>query len=576
MAESGANETYEDRLFDVAETLQIPDNTLQITRVRLDRLSGEADIDETHLDSIGPAVLALSCREDGLPLPDDTIVDAWDERRNSEEVRQSAAENNLPEQIAGVAERLNIDHPPARPDTLVDRYIEELDAPEQLATVARRVLTDTYSKNPRVVAEASSPSETAGAAIVLAAELNDLDGYGANDVSDIGGVGGVMIKNRYSKFLDTLDDETLESAERYRLPDSVRDSDDATAESPTEAQAPPESSPSAEADGNGKTAREGEALTPEACMDVVNERFPDELPTTTTVAEELDASADVVGDRLQTLANEGELDAKRAGETVAWIPGEREELGAELTIDAVQKEVDAIADATGIDAALRLFARGLVSDAAEDVPVDDASEFAGAALIASSRLNDGDLTPDRVASEREFQPRTLYTWLDQLGDIADVDIPRREPADVVESLVSDLGLSETVREESLRSIEHYRPADDGSLSAPELAAGAVFFASTTIREPIDLEELADSIGFAPANVSDAMNSVFVSLCRRLVRGEIAYEECSWTADLLESDHIAEIGDPHTGRVVAAAKTYIAGREGEHVDEGTLDVLLGNE
>ncbi|WP_136689309.1 hypothetical protein [Halorhabdus amylolytica] len=589
MAGKESNESYESRLYDVAERLQIPDSTLQITRVRLDRLSGESEVDTAQLDRIAPAVLALSCREDGLPITDRDIVEPWVALLADPE-NSGLDPGHLPEQIEAVADRLDIDHPPERPDVLVGRYADALDMPDAVGTVAGRILRDTFQKAPKIVAEASSPGETAGAALVLAAEANGAEGFGPSDVADVSAAGGVTIKNRYNAFRDELGEEAL-NAERYQAA-AVEATSDADAREPdaqppaTDVDADGESgdatatdgaetdtSDAAEANGDGEA---DSAVSAGECMDAVHEMFPDELPTTATVAEALDAPEEPVGNRLETLADDGELAARRAGETVAWIPGDREELDANLTIDAVQGEVDALAETLGVDASLRLFARGLVSDAVEDVPVEDGAEFAGAALVASSRLNDGDLDPATVATERDFEPRALYTWIGRLGETADVDIPQRGPSDVVESLAEDLALSDRVREESLRTLDHYRPEENGSFAPPELAAGAVFFAATTVREPIDVDELADSIGFETSHVSDAMNSVFVSLCRRLIRGEIDYGESPWTAELLESDHIAEIGDPHTGRVVAAAKTYIAGREDEHVDEGTLDVLLAED
>ena len=602
MAGSGSDQTYESRLYDVAERLQLPDSTLQITRVRLDRLSGEPDVDATQIDRIAPAVLALSCREDGLPVTDRDIVEPWVELLDDPEGLGLDPER-LPEQIEAVADRLDIDHPPERPDVLVERYADALDLPASIGTVAGQILRDTFREAPRTVAEASSPGETAGAALVLAMETNGAEGFGPSDVADVGSAGGVTIKNRYKSFRDALGEEAL-SAERYQASvveetSNTEAAEPDTDESSLDADAPGADGSASDADAEtvetensepsagegddsdatgtngGGPAEDASDVSAQACLDVVRETFPEELPTTSTVAETLDAAEELVGDRLEALAEDGEIEARRAGETVAWIPGE-EELGTDLTIDAVQSEVDALSDTLDVEASLRLFARGLVSDAAEDVPVEDAAEFAGAALIASSRLDDGDLDPATVAGERDFEPRALYTWLGHLGDVADVDIPQRGPSDIVKSLATDLDLSDRVREESLRTLEHYRPEEDGSFAAPELAAGAVFFAATTVRESIDVNELADSIGFEASHVSEAMNSVFVSLCRRLIRGDIDYDECSWTDELLESDHIAEIGDPHTGRVVAAAKTYIAGRENEHVDEGTLDVLLAED
>jgi transcription initiation factor TFIIIB Brf1 subunit/transcription initiation factor TFIIB len=567
MAESGGDETYENRLFEVAERLQVPDSTLQITRVRLDRLGGDADIEEGQLDSIAPAVLALSCREDGLPLSDQRIVEAWLDVLDEDIEAGSVDVDRLPEQIEAVADRLDIDHPPARPDRLLDRYAEAFDTAEALVAVAHRILADAYEESPRAVAEASSPSETAAAALVLAAEINNVDGYGPSDVADVGAAGGVTIKNRFKAFRDALGENTLLSDERYRVEavDADAESGDTgtepTATEPGEDQAPIANAESAEPDEEDASTAATETDAAAEPDETAETTEPDESARTDEGAETVDADE----------ASEGARATETDGEGTPETEG-----GAQASVERIQQEVDALTEAVDVDASQRLFARGLVSEAADDVTVEAESEFAGAALIASSRLNDGDLDPSTVAAEREFEPRALYQWIDRLEETTDVDIPRRSATDVVEDLVAELDLSEAVHEESRRTIEQYRPADDGSFAAPELAAGAVFFAATTVREPVDVDELAEAIGFEPANVSDAMNSVFVSLCRDLLRGEIEYDECGWTDELLESDQIAAIGDPHTGRVVAAAKTYIAGREGDVVDDGTLDVLLAED
>ncbi|WP_181685867.1 hypothetical protein [Halorhabdus salina] len=550
MAESSDSDTYENRLFEVAEQLQVPDSTLQISRVRLDRLGGDADIEEGQLDSIAPAVLALSCREDGLPLSDQRIVETWLDVLDEDIEVGSVDADRLPDQIEAVADRLDIDHPPARPDRLLDRYAEAFDASEALVAVAHRILADAYAESPRAVAEASSPSETAAAALVLAAEINSVDGYGPSDVADVGAAGGVTIKNRFKAFRDALGEDTLLSSERYRV--EAADVDAAT----------------------------GEPGTEPAAEEVATEIGDDQAPISDAESSQ-PSEPDVAAETTETPAadqpDETDEPAEPATTTDTDSNGDPEaKESPKATVQSIQQEIDGLAAAVDAGASLRLFARGLVSEAAEDVAVDAASEFAGAALIASGRLNDGDLDPGTVAAERAFEPRALYHWIDRLDERSDVDIPRRSATDVVEDLVVELDLSETVQEESRRAIEQYRLDADGSFAAPELAAGAVFFAATTVGEPVDVDELADAIGFAPENVSDAMNSVFVSLCRGLLRGEIEYDECSWTDELLDSDHIAEIGDSHTGRVVAAAKTYIAGREGETVDDGTLDVLLAED
>jgi hypothetical protein len=121
-----------------------------------------------------------------------------------------------------------------------------------------------------------------------------------------------------------------------------------------------------------------------------------------------------------------------------------------------------------------------------------------------------------------------------------------------------------------------RFADGDDYTAAELASGVVMFAATVGRSDVDAEDISAISGAGPAYVTDAMNSVVVSLCRGLVRGEYDYDDCSWTTNLLESELSPSIGDSTTGRVIALAQTYTAGREASHVDESTLQAVLTDD
>jgi len=216
----------------------------------------------------------------------------------------------------------------------------------------------------------------------------------------------------------------------------------------------------------------------------------------------------------------------------------------------------------------------MVSDAVADADVADAAELAATTVVAAARMSDGDVDIVEVADHRSFEPRTIAQWLDTLDEAVDADIPRRDPGDIVEDVVAELGLSEAVLTESHRSLAQF-DGDVDEFTAAELGAGAVLFAATTGQTQVDIDRLASVAGAETEYVTSAMHSIVVSLCLALVRGDIDYEDCSWTTQLLQSELSPTLGDSRTGRAIAIAKAYTAGRESEHVDEQTLDVLRGD-
>lgn len=307
---------------------------------------------------------------------------------------------------------------------------------------------------------------------------------------------------------------------------------------------------------------------------VVQSLFPDELPTTDTVAEELDAELEDAEAALQAAEADGDIDRKPAGSTTVWVPGEEADLTPDLTEDAVQQEVDELVAALDLDASLRVFARGLVSDAVESLDVENASEMGGAVVLAASRIQDVDVTAADVAAAGDFEPRVLHAWLDELAETIDLEIPRPDVETYVDRLVAELGLDDEVRDETLHVLEQYEPREsDPSFTAPELAAGAMLFAATVGGAAVDSEELSEASGADSAYVTEAMNSILVSLCLALVTGDLDYDEIDWTADLLALDLADGFGDAETQSAIVLAKTYAAGREADTVDQATIDALL---
>lgn len=363
-----------------------------------------------------------------------------------------------------------------------------------------------------------------------------------------------------------------EATEEGTGEETTAEADDA-GEAEADADADSEDGATDEGEDEAAAAGDGDAVEGDVVA-VVQSLYPDELPTTDTVAEELDASAVDAEAALQAAEAEGDIDRKPAGSTTVWVPGDDAEVTPDLTEDAVQNEVDELVAALDLDASLRVFARGLVSDAVETLDVENASEMGGAVVLAASRIQDVDVTAEEVADAGEFEPRVLHAWLDELAGTVDLEIPRPDPETYVDRLVAELGLDDAVRDETLRVLEQYDPREsDPTYTAPELAAGAMLFAATVGGAAIDSDELSSASGADAEYITTSMNSMLVSLCLALVTGDLEYEAIDWTDDLLALDLADGFGDAETQSAIALAKTYAAGRETEAVDDATIDALL---
>lgn len=592
MSNAADRDRVEEQLTAVGETLSLPSSTVQITRVRLNQLGSEPEIEEGSLAIIGATTLALSAREDGLPVTVSDIADAWSETLEETAIDPGAMTTLFDD----IASNLDIGGVPPEPRALIERFGTELDLPDGIVVVAKRILEDAFETDPQAIAGGTSPAGTAGAVLYLASHVNDINGVDEDVLGDVTDTSQVTVRNRYKELRDLLGEDRLETAQRYRLdPDTgapmatnsgVDGDENSQAESETGGA---EGATADTGDGRGRSAVEdGDSTSATAggdsgvqssgeteLSDVVGELFPEELPTTDRVAAEGDADAQVVADELDALAESGVIERKRAGSTDVWLPGDRDALGPDLTEDAVQREVDTIADALDLDASIRLFARGLVSDVVEDVNVENADELGGAALLAACRINDAEIEAGEIADAGAFRSRALYDWLETMEVATDVDIPTAGAETYVDRLADALDLEESVRTESLRALEQYEPRlDEREFTPPELAAGAAVFASTVGGTGVEPEELADASGADPEFVSEATNAVLVSLCLGLVQEDIDYEGTTWTSDLLESELSPEFGDSETGAAIALAKAYAAGRESQPVDETTIDVLVG--
>jgi transcription initiation factor TFIIIB Brf1 subunit/transcription initiation factor TFIIB len=569
---SASEDSVDRRLVEVAEKLQIANDTLQITQVRLNQLSNEPDVDEDNLDGVAATALALSCREDGLPVSEHDIEKAWAETLDSADGEVTISH----QQLEAVGNYLDIDEVPPHPNALVKGFGEAVEMGDELINVAHRLLYDCFETNPSVIASGTSPAATAGAVLSLAASVNDeAESYGQDALGKVSGTNEVTIRNRREVLEDLLGEDRLHD-DRYQVgPDASatetpQQSTAADGAGTTETTAD-ETQTEAESAASGSETEETEGSE---FLETVRSMYPDELPTTESVADAHDASKDAVSAALAELSTSGTIQQKRAGSVTVWVPAEQDTVEADLTVDAVETEVDALVEELDIGASTRLLARGMVSDAVDDVSVEDAAELAGAVVVAAARMEDLDADTVEVAELREFQPRVLTQWLDTLEETVDVEIPRRDADEIIDEVADELGLSNELREESLTTLERYDGDDE--YTAAELGAGAVMFAATVGATELDVGEVSAISGADPDHITDAMNSVVVSLCLGLVRGDIEYEDCSWTTELLESELSPEIGDSYTGRVIALTKTYTAGREARYVDDGTIDIVLGEE
>jgi len=249
----------------------------------------------------------------------------------------------------------------------------------------------------------------------------------------------------------------------------------------------------------------------------------------------------------------------------------------ETVVEAVENEIDTLVEDLDIGASTRLLARGMVSDAADVVGVDDAAEVAATMLVAGSRIEGGNIDAIEITEHQSFEPRAVSQWLDTLSETVDVDIPRRDADDIVADLVDQLGLSDDVHEESKRTLERYEPDEVAAdYTAAELGAGTVLFAATAAGSSVNAEDVSAISGAMPEYLTDAMDSIVVSLCLDMVRGDIAYEDCAWTDALLDTRVSSVVEDDYTNRVLAIAQTYVSGREGSTVDDSTLGRILADQ
>ncbi|WP_372479395.1 hypothetical protein ACAH01_12425 [Halomicrobium sp. HM KBTZ05] len=531
---SSAGDGVEDRLLRVCEQLQIPKETLQITQVRLGQLRNKPEIDDENIDDFLAAALVLSAREDGLPVDEDTVASAWSELLDDREITITE------QQLDTASVYLDVDEVPPKPQALADRLGLAVEMPDSLVDVAHRILLDAFELNPEVIANGRSPGATAGGALSLAALVN---GHDAEDVQNVlsgaSKTSRVAIENRAEALKRLLGDRLQD--ERYQM----------NAETEGEVAQPVETATATDGAGEAEeqsASEPDEVGEPETPSGPTGGDTDDETPATPT-PEDTDSES-------ETPETEAE---------------------PEVTVQAVEDEIDALVEELGVDAPTRLLARGMVGDAVGEVDVSNATELAGATLVAGLRLNEADTDAGDVAARRPVEARAVVQTLGALDEAIDADIPSPSPEEIVADLVAELDLSDAVAEESRRTLERYAADEpDSDYTAAELAAGSVVFAATVNGTQVDVERLGAISGATPAFVTDAMNDIVVSLCLGLVAGEIDYEECSWTTDLLESELSPDLGDSRTGRAIAVAKTYTAGREGRHVDDATLDAVLGTE
>lgn len=540
MATNTDGDAIEGRLDAVAQRLGIPQNTVQITRVRLDRLEAEPDLGEAAMHDVAAAALALSSREDGLPITDTEIVEAWAEVAG-EDPTGAPDRDAFEERVASVAAALEIDEVPPQPTELVWEYGDRLGMEETLSAAATRLFRDLFETAPAVVANGTRPASTVAAVLLLAADVNETEGVTLRELGDVSGAGEVTVRNRYRDLREAYESADL-AADRYEI-----DSDAAVARP---------GQPATATDGTGEPGAHAE---------------PADGDGGAAGSGQSPAEGDQAGGGPADEGADGQS-APAADGQAGSAADEADAGAAEITVEAVEDEIDSLSDELSIDPSVRLFARGMVSDAVGDVVDLRASELAGAALVAGARREEAALDATDVADSSDFDARAISRALDQLDDAIDVDIPRRDPGEFVEELTDALDVPATTRQEAERALSGFDAADE-DYTARELAAGAVGFAVTVGSADTDVEAVADAAGADVEYVSGAMSDVLVAQCLGLVSGDVAYEECSWTGDLLASDLPTAIGDSTAGPAISVAMTYVAGREGEPVDDETLEVLL---
>jgi transcription initiation factor TFIIIB Brf1 subunit/transcription initiation factor TFIIB len=526
MSSTPERDSIEQQLSDVSARLGLADTTVEITRVRLDKLRSVPELEDKPLTLVAATTLALSCREDGAPVTVGEIAQAWSETLEEGTIEQE----EISSMFGPVAQHLEIQGTPPQPRAIIERFGSNLDMPDPLIVVANHLLEDLYEKDPELVAKGPAPSSTAAAALFLAAQVNEYGGIDENSLSDTAGTGQLSIRNHAEQIQETIGRNELANNSRYHaVPE----------EEAPEQQAESEPVPTG-ADGGNAAEEPADATEPEPEPD---ERDDEAESEDTDEADEADAD-------------------------------EADETEGSVTVEAVQEEIDALAEGLDLDASLRVFARGLVSDVVDDLPAESAEEMAGATVLAASRIQDvDDLIAADIAAEREFEPRLLFNSLDTLSGSVEMEIPTEDLESFVDRLIEELGLDDAVKSETMDALDQSGlEGDAGDYTPAELAAGGLYFAGTIGGAAVDPEELGSVVGADPEYVTHVRNDILTSLSLLLVRGDLDYEETSWTVDLLELDLEDGFDDPAAENAVAIAKTYVSGRESQAVDDVTIDTL----
>src|SRR6056297_2255907 len=209
---STSDNSVQNRLVSVCEKLQIPNNTMQITLVRLDQLRNEPDVNADRLDNTAATALALSEREDGLPVRDEDIASAWSETMDAPDADIGITS----QQLEAVSDYFDIEEVPDHPNSLVQRFGEGIDMPDELVTVAHRLLQDAFALDPTVVSGGPAPAATAGGVLSLAALVNGLDdSYEQSTLGKVSGTSEVTVQNRRRDLQNLLGDRL--GNDRYRV-----------------------------------------------------------------------------------------------------------------------------------------------------------------------------------------------------------------------------------------------------------------------------------------------------------------------------------------------------------------------
>lgn len=209
----------------VVEELGLSDDTLQTGRMLALRASKSRKISGRRgSDNISAAALVLAAKQakEGYTAKD--ITACWREVDAPEGLGDEFAMKGVLRAQKAIAKEFGMENLPPQPEVLVERHGADLEIPDPVVGVAKRIVDDVREKQQSVVTGGRSPDSIAASALYLAVYLNGLRlKFTQETIAEAVDVTAVTVRNTYQDLADALGGTDALSASVEYSVDGVSD-----------------------------------------------------------------------------------------------------------------------------------------------------------------------------------------------------------------------------------------------------------------------------------------------------------------------------------------------------------------